>query len=187
MCLFTFSRLWPHICLIVVVTFWRCILHTYHSRNFWNFYPKMSQIARIHEIIVHLLIHGVIWERLCWYPRAQRLQVKPVTPSLQAHWPVVLLHDLPVDPIAWHEHAIYLWWGGEIGISCEVHCCYYAIIDKCSTFDRMSEWVNWEIKLHRTFFSLPINSSFGRQSFTRKMPSIIQSPTFPWLRNAIKH
>lgn len=45
MCLFTFSRLWPHICLIVVVTFWRCVLHAYHSWNFWNLSKSESNCS----------------------------------------------------------------------------------------------------------------------------------------------
>lgn len=45
-------------------------------------------------------------ERLCWKPFAQRLQVSPVTPSLQGHWPVVWLHVFPAAPTGWQSHAI---------------------------------------------------------------------------------
>ena len=47
---------------------------------------------------------GYEYELKC-LPRAHRLQVKPVTPSLQVHWPDVLSHDLPVDPTAWQAQA----------------------------------------------------------------------------------
>lgn len=53
----------------------------------------------------YLLMHGAMCDRLCWYPRAHRLHVKPVTPSLQGHCPEVWLHVLPDDPIGWQSHA----------------------------------------------------------------------------------
>lgn len=46
----------------------------------------------------HSLTQGATGERLCWKPGAQRLQVRPVTPSLQGHWPVVWLQVLPAAP-----------------------------------------------------------------------------------------
>lgn len=46
----------------------------------------------------HSLTQGATGERLCWKPGAQRLQVRPVTPSLQGHWPVVWLQVLPTAP-----------------------------------------------------------------------------------------
>lgn len=50
-------------------------------------------------------MQGATGERLCWYPLAQRLQVMPVTPSLQGHWPVVWLHVLPAAPTGWQSQA----------------------------------------------------------------------------------
>ena len=38
---------------------------------------------------------------LCWYPLAHRLQVRPVTPVLQTHWPDVWLQLLPNEPTGW--------------------------------------------------------------------------------------
>lgn len=48
---------------------------------------------------IDLLIHGAICDRLCWYPLAHRLHVKPVTPSLHGHCPDVWLQVLPDEPI----------------------------------------------------------------------------------------
>lgn len=50
-------------------------------------------------------MQGAIGERLCWYPLAQRLQVTPVTPSLQGHCPVVWLQVRPDAPTGWHSHS----------------------------------------------------------------------------------
>lgn len=33
------------------------------------------------------------------------MQVNPVTPSLQGHWPEVMLQVFPDEPIGWHSHA----------------------------------------------------------------------------------
>lgn len=51
-------------------------------------------------------MQGAMGDRLCWNPLAQRLQVSPVTPSLQGHWPVVWLHVFPAAPTGWQSHAI---------------------------------------------------------------------------------
>lgn len=53
----------------------------------------------------HSLTQGATGERLCWKPGAQRLQVRPVTPSLQGHWPVVWLQVLPAAPTGWQSQA----------------------------------------------------------------------------------
>lgn len=50
-------------------------------------------------------MQGATGERLCWYPLAHLLQLKPDTPSLHRHCPVVWLHDLSRAPIGWHSHA----------------------------------------------------------------------------------
>lgn len=55
----------------------------------------------------------MLGERLCWKPGAQRLQVAPVTPILQAHCPLVWLQVLPVAPIGWHWQAA---WGESWGL-----------------------------------------------------------------------
>ena len=39
---------------------------------------------------------------------AQRLQVKPVTPGLHWHWPLVILQVRPDDPTGWQSHAIHI-------------------------------------------------------------------------------
>lgn len=53
----------------------------------------------------HSLTQGATGERLCWKPGAQRLQVRPVTPSLHGHWPVVWLQVLPAAPTGWQSQA----------------------------------------------------------------------------------
>lgn len=51
------------------------------------------------------LMQGATGERLCWKPLAQRLQVRPVTPSLHGHCPVVWLQVLPAAPTGWQSQA----------------------------------------------------------------------------------
>jgi len=53
----------------------------------------------------NLLMQGATGDRLCWYPRPHRLHVRPVTPSLHEHWPVVWLHDWSRAPTGWQSHA----------------------------------------------------------------------------------
>lgn len=50
-------------------------------------------------------MQGATGERLCWKPLAQRLQVRPVTPSLHGHCPVVWLQVLPAAPTGWQSQA----------------------------------------------------------------------------------
>jgi hypothetical protein len=45
------------------------------------------------NLTVYLLVHGAIGDRLCWYPLEHLLHVRPITPSLHGHCPVVWLHD----------------------------------------------------------------------------------------------
>lgn len=51
------------------------------------------------------LMQGAMCDLDCWYPLAQRLQVIPVTPSLQGHWPLVWLQVFPEAPIGWQSQA----------------------------------------------------------------------------------
>lgn len=50
-------------------------------------------------------MQGATGDRLCWKPLAQRLQVRPVTPSLHGHCPVVWLQVLPAAPTGWQSQA----------------------------------------------------------------------------------
>lgn len=50
-------------------------------------------------------MHGWSGERLCWYPFEHWLQVKPVTPSLQIHCPLLWLQLRESEPTGWQLHA----------------------------------------------------------------------------------
>jgi hypothetical protein len=50
-------------------------------------------------------MHGAMGDPLCWYPLAHLLHSRPVTPSLQGHWPDVWLQILPEAPTGWQLHG----------------------------------------------------------------------------------
>jgi len=50
---------------------------------------KRAFMMKMKEKTANLRIHGATGDRLCWKPSVHRLQVRPVTPSLHGHCPVV--------------------------------------------------------------------------------------------------
>lgn len=55
-------------------------------------------------------MQGATVDLLWVYPLAHRLQVVPVTPSLQGHWPFVWLQVNPEEPTGWHSQATKKEW-----------------------------------------------------------------------------
>ena len=94
-------------------------------------------------------MQGATGERLCWYPLAHWLHVSPMTPSLQAHCPVVWLQVLPEAPTGWQSHSTNnKWWcfthiqqqthSGSIAIrsfflSCLTNCALFGLICKADS------------------------------------------------------
>lgn len=59
--------------------------------------------------VLDLLMQGRRGDFPCLYPGAQRLHLRPVTPSRHRHWPDVWLHHRPTAPNGWHWQAVEKW------------------------------------------------------------------------------
>lgn len=96
---------------------------------------------------VNLRMQGRRGDRPCLNPGAQRLHLRPVTPSRHRHWPEVWLHQWPTAPRGWQWHAeaekqgknnVYLLWITHILCRCRFHTC---VLDIHTSFRlKRSQW-----------------------------------------------